>query len=218
MFGIFLRKKASIFTLYAILVCVQIAYAQCSNTHCKDKGYIGDIEYKCYYCGKSFLLENAQFLRHDHTEIMGIDYYYHYVLCPYCGAENKVTVYSRGEREIAKMYEPSIDRLVNKAVDDAFASCFIATAAYENPHASEVEVLRRFRDIYLLSNPITSQLVHLYYFVSPSIANTIEKSKILKIITRIHLTPVVVVVYPFVAIPETLMYFLKHLDEKEKNG
>jgi hypothetical protein len=45
--------------------------------------------------------------------------------------------------------------------------CFIANAAYAAPMAEEIEILREFRDKYLLTNPLGMGLLKLYYKVSP---------------------------------------------------
>ncbi len=58
--------------------------------------------------------------------------------------------------------------------------CFIATACYGDYNAPEVVLLRNFRDVHLLTNPIGVGLVKLYYFFSPSIARKLEKSDVLK--------------------------------------
>jgi hypothetical protein len=69
--------------------------------------------------------------------------------------------------------------------------CFIATAAYGTPMAEEVQVLREFRDKYLLTNPVGQTLVGLYYRVSPPIAEFITEHPSLKPIVRAGLLPAV---------------------------
>jgi len=69
--------------------------------------------------------------------------------------------------------------------------CFIATAAYGTPMAKEIEILREFRDEYLLTNPLGQALTDLYYRVSPPIAEFITEHPSLKPIVRAGLLPAV---------------------------
>jgi hypothetical protein len=71
------------------------------------------------------------------------------------------------------------------------SGCFIATATYSSPMAEEVQTLRNFRDQYLLTNPLGQALVHLYYKISPPIANFITDHPNLKPIVRALLVPAV---------------------------
>jgi uncharacterized repeat protein (TIGR02543 family) len=71
--------------------------------------------------------------------------------------------------------------------------CFIATAAYGSPMAEEIEILRQFRDEYLLTNPLGRALVDLYYRISPPIADLITEHPSLKPIVRAGLLPAVTV-------------------------
>ncbi|UCD22536.1 MAG: hypothetical protein JSW22_02570, partial [Chloroflexota bacterium] len=70
--------------------------------------------------------------------------------------------------------------------------CFIATAAYGTPMADEIQILRRFRDSYLLTNPLGTAFVDAYYNTSPPIAELIAEHPPLKIIVKAGLVPIVV--------------------------
>lgn len=54
--------------------------------------------------------------------------------------------------------------------------CFIATAAYGTPTASDIDILRAFRDTVLASSRVTRWTIPLYYKISPPIARWIERS------------------------------------------
>src|SRR3990172_5829518 len=69
--------------------------------------------------------------------------------------------------------------------------CFIATAAFGSPLHPYVEILREFRDSYLLTNSPGRDIVSLYYLYSPSIAEQIEDHAILKAIVKLFLIPVI---------------------------
>ncbi len=71
------------------------------------------------------------------------------------------------------------------------AECFIATVAYGTPLAEEIEVLRQFRDQYLLTNPAGRLLVSLYYTSSPPLANLISKHEGLRAVIRMALEPII---------------------------
>jgi hypothetical protein len=57
--------------------------------------------------------------------------------------------------------------------------------------AEEIQILREFRDEYLLANPVGQALVALYYRVSPPIAEFITEHPSLKPIVRAGLVPAV---------------------------
>jgi len=62
--------------------------------------------------------------------------------------------------------------------------CFIATAAYGTSTAEQLDVLREFRDGVLLESTLGSQLVDLYYQVSPPIADFISEHSVVRTLVR----------------------------------
>ena len=96
----------------------------------------------------------------------------------------------RGEHQVT-----ATDAAENKAtaIFKIIEGCFIATAAYGTPMAEEIEILRGFRDAYLLTSPVGQALVGLYYRVSPPIAEFITEHPSLKPIVRVGLVPAVAI-------------------------
>ena len=76
--------------------------------------------------------------------------------------------------------------------------CFIATAAYGSPLHPHVEILRDFRDKYLMQNKLGRNFIDVYYKYAPSIAKIVARSKPLKVLVRIHLVPIIVLSYSMV--------------------
>ena len=62
--------------------------------------------------------------------------------------------------------------------------CFIATAAYGTSLHEDIDVLRDFRDEYLMTNQIGRALTELYYSTSPPIADLIRDNEGLRTIVR----------------------------------
>jgi len=71
------------------------------------------------------------------------------------------------------------------------SGCFIASAAYGTPMAEGIQILREFRDDYLLTNALGQAFVGFYYEVSPPIAEFITEHPSLKPIVRTGLLPAV---------------------------
>jgi subtilisin family serine protease len=93
------------------------------------------------------------------------------------------------------------DALTTITMDDNYSitanfgtagGCFIATAAYGTPMAGEIEILREFRDGYLLTNPLGQAFVDFYYRTSPPVAQFITEHLSLKPVVRVGLLPAVV--------------------------
>jgi len=74
-------------------------------------------------------------------------------------------------------------------------SCFIATAAYGSPLHPYVKNLRDFRDRHLMPNKLGRAMVNIYYKYSPWAADLISKHKVLKVVVRISLLPLIAISY-----------------------
>ncbi len=71
--------------------------------------------------------------------------------------------------------------------------CFIATAAFGSKFEKHVQLLRRFRDLYLMPNRIGRTFVKTYYKYSPPMADFIAKHDILRTMVRWGLAPLIAV-------------------------
>jgi len=69
--------------------------------------------------------------------------------------------------------------------------CFVATAAWGTPLASEIGVLRGLRDRHLLSNAVGRAAVSAYYALGPTLADVIAEREGLRAAARALLIPVV---------------------------
>jgi hypothetical protein len=86
------------------------------------------------------------------------------------------------------------------SVGDSYSSfgsnvmgCFIATAAFGSEFEKHVQLLRRFRDLYLMPNRIGRMFVKAYYKYSPPMAEFIAKHNILRTMVRWGLAPLIAV-------------------------
>ncbi len=75
--------------------------------------------------------------------------------------------------------------------DGGGGGCFIATAAYGSLFEGHVEILRQFRDVYLLPTRAGQAFVNAYYRYSPPVAKFIADHNSLRVMVRWSLAPVV---------------------------
>jgi hypothetical protein len=69
--------------------------------------------------------------------------------------------------------------------------CFVATAAYGSALASDVELLRRFRDLALRQSVLGELAVEAYYTFGPALAGAIGESDVLRATARAVVAPFV---------------------------
>jgi tetratricopeptide (TPR) repeat protein len=91
----------------------------------------------------------------------------------------KAINYAGEESELGLICAAELEKTKQKK-----SGCFIATAVYGTPYAKEVVLLKEFRDNWLLNYYFGRIFVKFYYSISPTIANKISKSNILKVITK----------------------------------
>ncbi len=77
---------------------------------------------------------------------------------------------------------------------DDSSDCFIATATYGSFMSSELMSLRAFRDGFLLVNTAGRTFINAYYRISPAFAEAVQENSMIRLIARLHLTPMVRVV------------------------
>ena len=71
------------------------------------------------------------------------------------------------------------------------SQCIVATAAFGSALASEVHLLRWWRDEVLKTSKIGTLAVTVYYFVSPPIAKFVEKHRFARATIRFCLYPII---------------------------
>lgn len=84
--------------------------------------------------------------------------------------------------------------LLQNGESGTIGPCFIATAAAGTPLSPEIDLLRRFRDDYLLATGPGTMFVDLYYQASPPVADWVAQSPRLAATVRVLLIPVLLLV------------------------
>ncbi|MGB5686605.1 MAG: CFI-box-CTERM domain-containing protein [Candidatus Electrothrix sp.] len=98
-----------------------------------------------------------------------------------------------GSVTIAQGFYSQLVNNQNASSSGGGGGCFIATAAYGTILEPQVVLLKKFRDLYLLTNRPGSYFVQLYYTYSPPIADFIRQHDIIRFLVRILLLPLLTV-------------------------
>jgi hypothetical protein len=91
---------------------------------------------------------------------------------------------------IPPLGEPDPASYPTSSPDSGGGGCFIASAVY-GVSAPETNVLREFRNQYLLKHPFGQQLINFYYRYSPAISKFLSEHENLAMILGWFLVPVV---------------------------
>jgi len=106
------------------------------------------------------------------------------------GTTNPITITMDADKSVTASFSA-----IPKPEEKKKGGCFIATAAYGSALDPHVQILRDFRDKYLITNKPGQLFVKFYYKYSPPIANFIARHKVLKPFVRILLLPLITVSY-----------------------
>ncbi len=113
------------------------------------------------------------------------------------GTSNPITITMDSDKSITANFSAKA-KGEKEGGEEKEELCFIATAAYDSALHPHVEILRGFRDKYLMSNKFGRSLVFLYYRYSPFVANIISNHKVFKVMVRISLLPFIAFSYSMV--------------------
>jgi hypothetical protein len=174
--------------------------------------------------GYTFIEENGKVLifngKNTLSNEMSIDHVSNDQLLRYSYTENKWYIVAKegksvNSKNIGLFALASKDKITVTNSDSGESSgggCFIATAAYGSYLQKDVQLLRIFRDKYLLTNEFGKSFVDSYYNYSPSIANYIAQHDYLRTVVRWVLTGVISIIkYPWVALLLFLFIFRRKI-------
>ena len=122
------------------------------------------------------------------------------------GQNGQAEGYLAAEEDLASIAEVALIKLTTPASQGTAADlaekspsdkpakkkyCFIATAAYGSPLAQEVVLLQNYRDTYLAPNVLGEKFIQTYYRYSPYLARQVNRNKLLKLLARCLLSPLI---------------------------
>ena len=96
---------------------------------------------------------------------------------------------------------------INSGGSGGGGGCFIATAAFGSKFEKHVQLLRRFRDLYLLPHSLGRAFVNAYYRYSPPMADAIAKHDMLRMMVRWSLAPLILVSWMLLHLGTALILF-----------
>ena len=79
--------------------------------------------------------------------------------------------------------------------------CFVATAAFGSPFATKIDLLRSFRDEYLLKSALGRKAIDFYYRNAEPWAAWIGKHEPVRALTRMLLAPVIGLIWLLLGMP-----------------
>jgi len=86
---------------------------------------------------------------------------------------------------------PSFTSSFSSGSSSGSVGCFIATVAYRDHDHPNVQILREFRDHFLLTNSFGRMFVDMYYRYSPSLSKFVANRSSMKTLARFTLMPIV---------------------------
>jgi hypothetical protein len=142
------------------------------TSYLMEKGYVDPYKIACFWEVSSntakIYMKEAQYVKLGYKD------------------RDKIKIIMDTEKcDIILAVKKHYERLINPD------SCFIATAAYGTPFAYDIDILRNWRDKFLEKNCIGKKFIHFYYKNSPPIACCIKNKKILKLMVKILLKPII---------------------------
>ena len=122
----------------------------------------------------------------ENPYLKGLENYTRY--CVFAGQKNlaqNIFAFTTNNADASKMCGETSEVL--GLLDDK--RCFISTVAFGSDMAKEVQIFRKFRNMFLLNNRMGAEFVKFYYTYGPHAAQWISEHSVIKDLTRLALYP-----------------------------